>query len=65
MMQLSRKWREANFFARWRHKLNSMTDSERQLPTSYLQIMLTFALSRTVSKLYTILANCLNKPEET
>ena len=32
-----------------------MTDSERQLPTSYLLLMLTFALSRTVSELYAIL----------
>ena len=31
------------------------TDSERQLPTSYLWLMLTFALSRTVSELYAIL----------
>ena len=32
-----------------------MTDSERQLPTSYLCLMLTFALSLTVSELYAIL----------
>ena len=55
MMQLSRKWRNAIFSARWRHKLNIMADSVRQLPTSYLLIMLTFALSRTLSELYAIL----------
>ena len=65
MLQLNRKWRNANFSARWPHKLNSMADSERQLPTSYLRIMLTFALSRTVSKLYTIFANVFIKPEVT
>ena len=32
-----------------------MTDSERQLPTSYWCLMLTLALSRTVSELYAIL----------
>ena len=59
MLQLSRKWRNANFSARWRHKLNIMAYSERYLPTSYLRIMLTFAVLRTVSKLYTIFANFL------
>ena len=46
---MNRKWRNADFSARWRHKSNLMSDSERQL-----WLMLTFALSRTVSELYAI-----------
>ena len=62
---LHRNWRNADFSARWRNKSNIMADSERQLSTSYLQLMLTFALSRTVSMLYTIFANFIIKPEVT
>jgi len=56
LFSLNLNWRNADFSASWRHKSNIMAYSERQLQTSYLWLISTFALSLTVSKLNAILA---------
>ena len=46
---LDRKWRNADFSARWRHRSKLLTDSE--WPISYLCSIATLCLSLTVYKL--------------
>ena len=48
---MDRKWRHADFSARWRRRSKISADSERRSPISYLRLIITFGLSLTVSEL--------------
>ena len=56
-----RKWRNADFSAVWRCRLNLMFDSERQRPSSYKWYIVTYALARTVSVSHAILVLFVNR----
>jgi len=50
-MFVDRKWRYIDFSTRWHRGLNLMTDFETPTPTSYLRIIVSLAVSSTVSEL--------------
>ena len=52
---MDRKWHHADFSARWRRRSNIKADSERQYPTSYSRLIMTFGLSLTIFELFRLL----------
>jgi len=51
---VDRRWRHIDLSARWRRGFYLMADSDSLTPTSYLRLIVTFAVSSTVSELLTI-----------
>ena len=52
------KWRHAGFSATWRRRSKVNADSERQSPTSYLRLIITFGLY-SISDRFQVISICL------